>query len=82
MAQELIEAKTRLAESQENYLIKSQLHRELSVTYTSKQDEISSMQAEIQSLYDSISQISEERNALVLLIEDSPRATNASIILL
>ena len=50
------------------------MNRELSDTYTSKQGEISRMQNEIQSIYDSISQISEEHNALVLLIEDSPRA--------
>lgn len=74
MVHELIESKMKLAESQENSLIKSQLYRELSETHVLKQKEISRMQAEIHSLYDSISQISEERNALVLLVEDSPRA--------
>ena len=71
--QELIEAKMRLAESQENYIIKAQAFRELTDTYNVKQNDVSRMQTEIQSLYDSISQLSEERNALFLLMEDSPR---------
>jgi HD-GYP domain-containing protein (c-di-GMP phosphodiesterase class II) len=72
--QQLIEAKMKLAESQESLLIKSQLYRELVETHAARQEQVAKMQAEIASLYDSISQLSEERNALVLLLEDSPRA--------
>jgi hypothetical protein len=74
VVQQLIEAKMKLAETQESVLIKSRLVREVTEIYNKKQEEVHKMQAEIRSLYDSISQLSEERNLLILSIEDSPRA--------
>ena len=73
LVSELIEAKMKLAETQENYLIKSQMLKETTELFNRKKEEISKMQTEIQSLYDSISQLSEEKNSLILSLEMSPR---------
>lgn len=72
--QELIEAKLNLAETNETLLMKSQEVKQLTELHSKRQEEIKKMQEEVQSLYDSISQISEERDNLLMLLQDSPRS--------
>jgi hypothetical protein len=72
--QELIEAKLTLAETNEALLLKTQQVRQMTEIHLKQQEEIKKMQNEAQSLYDSISQMSEERDLLLQLIQDSPRA--------
>jgi hypothetical protein len=72
--QELIEAKLTLAETNEMLLMKSKQVKELNEMHSKQVEEVKKMQEEIQSLYDSISQISEERDLLLQTIQESPRA--------